>query len=48
MDANDTRRFAEARSELDSLMKEVKLEKIPVLVLASKSDVLGAKDVGQV
>merc|ERR1712032_829204 len=43
VDANDADRFGEARSELDKLMKEPKLEKVPMLVLADKSDLLSAK-----
>ena len=48
MDANDDGRFEEARSELDSLMKEPKLAKVPMLVLANKSDLLTAKDADEV
>merc|ERR1719454_1059036 len=42
VDANDDDRFAEARSELDALMKEKQLDRVPMLVLANKSDLVGA------
>ena len=48
MDANDDGRFEEARAELDQLMKEPKLAKVPMLVLANKSDLLSAKDEDEV
>ena len=43
MDANDSGRLEEARSELDELMKEKKLLGVPMLVLANKADLLSAK-----
>ena len=48
VDANDDGRFEEARAELDQLMKEPKLAKVPMLVLANKSDLLSAKDEDEV
>ena len=48
VDANDEARFEEARSELDVLMKDAKLLKVPMLVLANKSDLLAAKNADEV
>lgn len=48
VDANDTARMTEARSELDELMKEAKLKNVPMLVLANKSDLVMAKDADEI
>lgn len=48
VDANDHGRLEEARSELDTLMQDEKLKKVPLLVLANKSDLIAAKNAAQV
>ncbi|GAB5356424.1 hypothetical protein AAMO2058_000288600 [Amorphochlora amoebiformis] len=44
VDATDTHRLREAHSELKSLLSEKSLEGAPLLLLANKQDMKGAKD----
>merc|ERR1712118_160878 len=48
VDSADERRFDECAEELETLLKADQLLDVPVLVLANKSDLMGAKPAAEV
>jgi len=48
VDSNDLDRVAEVRDELERMLNEAELEKVPLLVFANKQDLPNAMTEGQI